>query len=152
MERGKQGEITGTLKINRAFEGKELTSDRSRHSRVSAVIKANPALTVGAPTLGWTHAAFRLMKRFRDPRFPMETLTPALIVAAGADRVVDTAATERFAARLKTGRCLTIAGARHEILKERDPIRAQFWAAFDAFVPGHTDERVERAQSVMHKR
>jgi lysophospholipase len=29
-----------------------------------------------------------------------------------------------------------IPGARHEILMERDAIRAQFWAAFDAFIPG----------------
>jgi lysophospholipase len=27
-------------------------------------------------------------------------------------------------------------GSRHEILQERDSIREQFWAAFDAFVPG----------------
>jgi lysophospholipase len=137
--------------FNRAFEDNELTSDRNRHARTSAIIQAHPGLTVGAPTISWTYAAFRLMKRFRDPRFPIETLTPVLILAAGADRVVDTSATERFAARLKTGHCLTIAGSRHEILKERDSIRAQFWAAFDAFIPGHTDERVERAQSVMSK-
>ena len=29
-----------------------------------------------------------------------------------------------------------IEGARHEILQEQDVYRAQFWAAFDAFVPG----------------
>ena len=29
-----------------------------------------------------------------------------------------------------------IAGAKHEILQEQDRYRAQFWAAFDAFVPG----------------
>jgi lysophospholipase len=27
-------------------------------------------------------------------------------------------------------------GSRHEILQERDSIREQFWAAFDAFIPG----------------
>ena len=27
-------------------------------------------------------------------------------------------------------------GAKHEILQEQDRYRAQFWAAFDAFVPG----------------
>jgi lysophospholipase len=26
--------------------------------------------------------------------------------------------------------------SRHEILMERDHIRAQFWTAFDAFIPG----------------
>jgi alpha-beta hydrolase superfamily lysophospholipase len=34
------------------------------------------------------------------------------------------------------GSHLVIAGAKHEILQERDRHRAQFWAAFDAFVPG----------------
>ena len=29
-----------------------------------------------------------------------------------------------------------IEGARHEILQEQDGYRAQFWAAFDAFMPG----------------
>jgi lysophospholipase len=32
-----------------------------------------------------------------------------------------------------------IPGARHEILMERDAIREQFWAAFDAFIPGSPD-------------
>ena len=29
-----------------------------------------------------------------------------------------------------------IVGAQHEILMEQDRFRSQFWAAFDAFVPG----------------
>jgi lysophospholipase len=41
-----------------------------------------------------------------------------------------------------------IPGARHEILMERDEFREQFWAAFDAFVPGTPDEfRPSRPQS-----
>ena len=31
---------------------------------------------------------------------------------------------------------LIVAGARHELMMEQDRYRAQFWAAFDAFVPG----------------
>ncbi len=37
---------------------------------------------------------------------------------------------------MRTGSHLVIAGARHEILQEQDRYRSQFWAAFDAFVPG----------------
>ncbi len=37
---------------------------------------------------------------------------------------------------LLAGRHLILPGARHEILQEQDQMRAQFWAAFDAFVPG----------------
>ena len=45
-------------------------------------------------------------------------------------------AVERFATRLKVGRLIVLPDSRHEILMERDHIRAQFWAAFDAFIPG----------------
>jgi lysophospholipase len=31
---------------------------------------------------------------------------------------------------------LLIPGAQHELLMEQDVYRQQFWAAFDAFVPG----------------
>jgi lysophospholipase len=37
---------------------------------------------------------------------------------------------------LLAGRHLILPGAKHEILQEQDQMRAQFWAAFDAFVPG----------------
>ena len=64
------------------------------------------------------------------------TLPPILIVAAGADRVTDTSATMRFASRLGAARIVVIEGAQHEILIERDVVRAKFWAAFDQFVAG----------------
>ena len=64
---------------------------------------------------------------------------PTLIIAAGADPVCATPATERFAARLKAGHAIVIPGARHEILMERDAVRELFWAAFDAFIPGTPD-------------
>ena len=119
------------------FEGNVLTSDRRQYARLAAAIKHLPRLAVGAPTIRWLAGAFTLMDRFAaDPRYAVEILTPVLIVAAGADRVVDTVATERFAQRLKVGRCLTIPGARHQIFVERPSIDAQLWAAFDAFIPG----------------
>ena len=43
---------------------------------------------------------------------------------------------EDLARRLRNGSLLTIDGARHEILQEADIFREQFFAAFDAFVPG----------------
>ena len=60
----------------------------------------------------------------------------ARLIAAGRDQVVSTAAIEDLAIRLRAGSHLIIAGARHEIMMEQDRYRAQFWAAFDAFVPG----------------
>ncbi len=121
------------------YEGNILTSDRRQYARLAAAIHQLPRLAVGAPTIRWLTGAFDLMHRFAaDPRYAVEILTPVLIVAAGADRVVDTSATERFALRLKVGRCITIPAARHQIFLERPSIDAQLWAAFDAFIPGES--------------
>jgi lysophospholipase len=118
------------------FEGNVLTADPERYARAASVVAAAPKIAIGAPTLGWASSAFRQMRRLADGEYPRRILTPVLLVAAGADAVVDTPAAEAFASRLKVGRCITLAGARHEILIERDSIRTQFWAAFDAFIPG----------------
>jgi lysophospholipase len=37
---------------------------------------------------------------------------------------------------LRAGSHLIVAGSRHELMMEQDRYRVQFWAAFDAFVPG----------------
>jgi lysophospholipase len=132
----------------RPFAGNPLTSDPRRYERNTAIIAAAPQLALGAPTIGWVNAAFRRVEEFADPEYPRRTLTPILVVAAGGDRIVDIAATERFATRLKAGRLVVIPYAQHEILVERDAFREQFWAAFDAFVPGTRDE-VE-ALSIAH--
>jgi len=44
--------------------------------------------------------------------------------------------TEEFAIHLRAGSHLVIAGSEHEIMMEQDNYRLQFWAGFDAFVPG----------------
>jgi len=127
------------------FENNVLTSDPVRYACTAAIVKTAPHLGVGWPTVGWVHAAFRLMKRFQDPDYPRQTTTPMLVIAAGADRVTDTRAAERFAARLRTGRLLVIDGAEHEILMERDALRDRFWAAFDQFIPGVEGEKARVA-------
>ena len=65
-----------------------------------------------------------------------EIRQPILMLAASNDAVVSTPAIEEFAYHLRAGSHLVIAGSKHEILQEQDRYRAQFWAAFDAFVPG----------------
>jgi lysophospholipase len=119
-----------------SFEGNVFTSDEGRFARVANLVAACPDLRLGGPTIGWTHAAFRHMSRLDHSRFPRTPLPPILIVAAGADRVTDTSATIRLASRLGVAQLVVIEGARHEILIERDDLRANFWAAFDRFVAG----------------
>ena len=59
---------------------------------------------------------------------------PVLILAAALDQVVSTAWTEQLGLRMRTGRHMVIPAARHELFMENDAIRAQVFAAFDAFI------------------
>jgi lysophospholipase len=100
------------------------------------VLEAAPDLGLGSPTVAWLNAAYRAMGEFADPAFPSKVRQPLMLVAAGRDDIVSTAAIEELAIRLRAGSHLIVAGSRHELMMEQDRYRGQFWAAFDAFVPG----------------
>jgi lysophospholipase len=121
---------------NRPFVGNPVSSDPVRYEKGAAIVEAEPSLGLGSPTYAWTAAAFRQIDAFEDPTYPAALHHPILIIAAGNDRLVSTPAAEKFAIRLRAGAIITIPGSLHEILMEREVIRSQFWAAFDAFVPG----------------
>src|SRR5262249_47486593 len=125
-----------TAMASMPFAGNPLTSDPVRYARTGAIIEAEPLLGLGSPTIGWTAAAFRAMSDFADPVFPAKIRQPLLIIAAGHDVIVSTKAIEQFAVRLRAGAPLILPRSRHGRLMEQDRFRAQFWAAFDAFVPG----------------
>ena len=118
------------------FDGNPLTSDPARYARNAGIVEADPTLGIASPTVAWLDAAFEAMVAFRAENYPSQIDQPTLMLAAGADRVVSTAAIGRFAARLPLGSHRVIEGARHEMLQEQDGYRAQLWAAFDGFVPG----------------
>ena len=118
------------------FEGNSLTSDEIRYSRGENILDAQPDLVTGAPTIAWINAACQAMRRFARHDYGPSVSVPILIVAAGADTVVNTKASEELASRMRAAGYVEIPGARHELLMEADRFREQFWAAFDAFVPG----------------
>jgi lysophospholipase len=120
----------------RPFFGNILTSDPVRYARNAAILEAEPALALGPPTVAWADAAFRAMRAMRERSYPSRIRQPILIVAAGSDALVSNTAIEDFATLLRAGSHLVVAGSQHEILMEQDRYRSQFWAAFDAFVPG----------------
>lgn len=126
----------GKRNENPPFEGNVLTSDPERHARNIDIYRHHPTLGIGGPTVAWIRAACLATERVQEPDYVASLNVPTLIVAAGADQVVDTPATERFARHLRTGSLVTIDGARHELLQEADVYREQFFAAFDAFIPG----------------
>ncbi|MEP3049085.1 MAG: alpha/beta hydrolase [Roseibium sp.] len=126
----------GNGKITSPFEGNRQTTDRSRFRRFTNVLKEYPVLGIGAPTMGWLNAAARTMRVMRMRETGPNMKLPCLILGAGNDQVVSTPAIEEFVSRTKAAAYLEIPGASHELMMESDAYRDQFWAAFDAFVPG----------------
>jgi lysophospholipase len=120
----------------RPFIGNPLTSDPVRFARNGAILAAEPALAVGGPTIAWCDAAFRAIHALHERGYASRIRQPMLIVSAGQDAIVSNAAIEEFASLLRPASHLVVVGARHELLMEQDRFRSQFWAAFDAFVPG----------------
>jgi lysophospholipase len=127
---------SGALTDTTAFVNNKLTSDPVRYARNAAILEEDPRLGLGSPTVAWADTAFSTMLRFRQSGYPRQIRQPILMLAASQDQVVSTPAIEEFAYHLRAGSHLVIAGSRHEILQEQDRYRGQFWAAFDAFVPG----------------
>lgn len=122
---------------DRVFEGNPLTSDRRRFMVAHHYIDADPRLALGGPTIGWFDAARRSSARLRAPDYAGAISTPVLMISCAEDRVVDNEAQMALAGGVMP-RCALhrIEGARHEVLMERDELRAQFWDQFDRFLGG----------------
>jgi lysophospholipase len=124
--------------LKMTFADQLVTSDRARFHRTQMFLREHPNLRLAGPTWGWLEAAYRSMDIAMSPGYAEAILTPTLVFGAGRDRIVDTAATREFAARLPNGRYEELADAEHEILMENDSVRARVWDAFDAFVAKYT--------------
>jgi lysophospholipase len=120
--------------LKKPFKGNPLTSDPVRFAKAGKWLAAEPELGIGDPTIGWVDAAFEAMANFSEENFGQANRTPVLMVIAGADTVVSPRASAELAHRMRGASAMTLPGARHEILMERDPFQTEFWAAFDAFM------------------
>jgi lysophospholipase len=117
------------------FASQLVTSDPQRFERTQTLLREHPDLRLAGATWGWLAAALRSMDWLKDKA---ETITtPLLVVGAGKDRICVTPQIKAFAERLPDADYVEIKTAEHEIMMERNPIRAEFWSAFDAFIKEH---------------
>ena len=122
---------------NVSFSTQLVTSDPQRFERTQMLLRENPDLRLAGATWGWLAAAMRSMKWLRDRA--ENITTPLLVVGAGKDRICLTPEAKAFAARAPHAQYVEVADAGHEILMEKNAIRAKFWEAFDAFVAGQKE-------------
>lgn len=119
------------------FQDNLVTSDRERFARVRVFLAEHPGIRLAGPTWRWLEAAYRSMAQMEEPGFAEAIATPCLLLGAGRDRIVETAAISDFARRLPDGRYVEIPEAEHEIMMENDSIREKFWHEFDNFVEAY---------------
>ena len=113
------------------FEENILTHDAERYALLQSLVRAEPKLGLGSPTVGWLHAALRSIGETSQPDYLRAIETPMLICEAAEDALVSSCALRQAAARLGNAEHLIVPNARHEILIERDDARAVFWQGFD---------------------
>ncbi|MEM1300814.1 MAG: alpha/beta hydrolase [Pseudomonadota bacterium] len=110
-----------------------LTSDRAMWDWMVETAKAHPHVTLAMPSLGWFAASNAEVQRLRSLPAPP---VPAMCLLGGDESVVSQDAIREWCAR--TGAELVdIPGARHELLIEAEPMRAQAWAGVDRFLSQH---------------
>jgi lysophospholipase len=114
------------------FTTQLVTSDPQRFERTQMLLREHPDLRLAGATWGWLAAALRSMDWLRSQA--ASVTTPLLVVGAGRDRICITPQARAFAQAAPHADYVEIPDAGHEILMERNPIRAEFWAAFDAFM------------------
>lgn len=122
-----------TYVLRDPFEGNKLTTDAGMWAFMIEQAGAEPALTLGGPTLHWV--ADGLLECAELAAAPAPDL-PCYCALGGAERIVHVPAVIAQMARWPKGRLETHPGAQHELMMEGPATRARFYDAcvttFDA--------------------
>ncbi len=116
------------------FERNPVTTDPVRYSVHQRWFRDNPELVLGGVTWGWLDATIRASEALLSPGVAARIAVPLLFGLAGDDIVVSRSAIGRMANLVPGAELKTYAGARHELLMERDEIRDAFLADIDRFL------------------
>jgi lysophospholipase len=112
-----------------------LTHDHARYADELWWRSARPELVMGPGSWGWVEAAYASMRALFAPGVLEAVKAPVLILASDADKLVGFPAIARAAERLPDCQLVRFGPeARHEILREADPVRTRALAAGDVFL------------------
>ncbi|TWF51924.1 alpha/beta fold hydrolase [Neorhizobium alkalisoli] len=118
------------------FERNGLTGDRARFERNIGLYRDLTDLTVSAPTATWVHTTLKAASRVSAQAHLTRITIPTLILAPVLDGVVPYRLQEDLSRNFRAAQLITVTGARHELLQEKDIYRAQAMAAIETFMPG----------------
>lgn len=111
----------------------KFTTCETRFADFLRRVETTPDLIIGGVNYHWLAASLRSIALTRQPGYVERIQVPVLVCQAGDERVVSNRAIAEIARRLPRGRLLVFPEGRHELLRERDPIRHRVLDAFAAF-------------------
>ncbi|MFZ7158810.1 alpha/beta fold hydrolase [Avibacterium gallinarum] len=110
----------------------ELSFCKTRMKWMNRINRYFPELSLGGPTFRWVHLCLTAIKGLEKILSRIEI--PVLVLQAGKEKIVENAQLEKLVACLPKGQLITVENAKHEILFERDKIRAEALSAVQAFI------------------
>lgn len=115
-----------------------LTHDADRYADELWWRERRPELVMGPGSWGWVERAYASSRALFAPGVLEHVVTPTLMIATTADKLVKFAAITRACARMPHCQLFRFGSeARHEILREAEPVRARAMAAIAAFLDAH---------------
>lgn len=111
-----------------------LTASRERYEDELFWWDEEPGFDLGTPSWGWMRAAFRSADRAFTPERLAEVELPILVVGTDRDRLVSPEAIRRVAGQLPNATLHMYPKAKHELLREADPVRLDALARIEAFL------------------
>ena len=112
-----------------------LTHDADRYADERWWREHRPELVMGPGSWGWVERAYASSRALFAPGVLEHVTTPTLMLAAPADKLVKFAAIEGACRRLAHCELVRFGeDARHEILREADPVRAEAMRAITDFL------------------
>ncbi len=112
-----------------------LTHDADRYADELWWRAARPELEIGPASWRWVERAAASIETLRAPGVLEAVMAPVLVLAAKKDALVSWPAIEAAAERLPRGELVAWGPeARHELLREADPVRGQVMAAITSFL------------------
>ena len=118
-----------------AARGSLLTHDRVRYEDELWWREHRPEISMGPGSWGWVAAAYGSSRALFAPGLLERTTTPTLMIATTADRLVPFGPIKDACERMPRAELVQFGKeARHEILREADPVRDRAMAAIVDFL------------------
>lgn len=114
------GQQAETYVLRAKFEENTLTSDREMFDLLQDQLRADPALSLGGPSLHWLNEALRETRDLSRREAPA---LPAVTFLGSDEMIVDMDRIQQRMATWSNGELVMMPGGRHEVIMERVEIR-----------------------------